>query len=124
MQNLKQMEEYKKEKMSKSAPEQDPVDDDSLDMDDMEGGEEEMGMDMEVEDQPTFSQEVPGQIEIEAGEAKPYMVLANLKKICDQANQLIGMVQSSGKAEQWAVDHITTSADDIEEVYNYYKYRV
>jgi hypothetical protein len=83
-----------------------------------------MGMDMEVEDQPTFSQEVPGQIEIEAGEAKPYMVLANLKKICDQANQLIGMVQSSGKAEQWAVDHITTSADDIEEVYNYYKYRV
>jgi hypothetical protein len=90
----------------------------------MEGGEEEMGMDMEVEDQPTFSQEVPGQIEIEAGEAKPYMVLANLKKICDQANQLIGMVQSSGKAEQWAVDHITTSADDIEEVYNYYKYRV
>lgn len=119
MQNLKQMEDYKKERMSKSAMGDEPVADDSMEMDDMEGGEEETG----VADQPAFSQEVPGQVEVEAGEAKPYMVLANLKKICDQANQLVGMIQSSGKVEQWAVDHITTSADDIEEVYNYYKYR-
>jgi hypothetical protein len=33
------------------------------------------------------------------------------------------MVQSSGKVEEWAADHITTSADDIEEVFNYYKYK-
>lgn len=118
MQNLKQMEDYKKERMAKSTSE-DPVSDDSLEMGlDMEDGAEDAGA-----EEPTFSQEVPGEVEIEAGEAKPYMVLANLKKICDQTNQLIGMVQSSGKVEQWAVDHITTSADDIEEVYNYYKYR-
>lgn len=118
MQNLKQMEDYKKERMSKSSVEENPADD--LGMEDMEGGDE---MEMEIEDEPTFSQEVPGKVEIEAGEAKPYMVLANLKKICDHTTQLISMVQSSGKVEQWAVDHITTSADDIEEVYNYYKYR-
>jgi hypothetical protein len=33
------------------------------------------------------------------------------------------MIQSSGKVEPWAVDHITTSADDVEEVFNYYKYK-
>ncbi len=120
MQNLKQMEDYKKEKMSKSLVDEAPVADDDLDMEDTEGGDE---VEMDMEDEPTYSQEVPGQIEIEHSEAKPYMVLANLKKICDQANQLVSMVQSSGKVEQWAVDHITTSADDIEEVYNYYKYR-
>jgi len=120
MQNLKQMEDYKKDRMNKSAVEETPVADDNLDMENTEGGKE---MDMDVAEEPTFSQEIPGQIEIEPGEAKPYMVLANLKKICDQANQLVSMVQSSGKVEQWAVDHITTSADDIEEVYNYYKYR-
>lgn len=118
MQNLKQMEDYKKERMAKSPMPEAPVADDSMQMDGMEGGE-----DKDAAEEPTFSQEVPGQVEIEAGEAKPYMVLANLKKICDQANQLVNMVQSSGKVEQWAVDHITTSADDIEEVYNYYKYR-
>jgi hypothetical protein len=120
MQNLKQMEDYKKERMSKSPVDEAPVADDNLGMEDTEDGED---MDMDFAEEPTFSQEVPGQIEIEPSEAKPYMVLANLKKICDQANQLVSMVQSSGKVEQWAVDHITTSADDIEEVYNYYKYR-
>ena len=53
---------------------------------------------------------------------RPYMVITNLKKIADQANQLLGMIQTAGKVEQWAVDHITTSSDDVEEVYNYYKY--
>jgi len=114
------MEDYKKERMAKAAMPEEPASDDNLEMGGMEDGEE---MEMDAAEEPTFSQEAPGQVEIEAGEAKPYMVLANLKKICDQANQLVSMVQSSGKVEQWAVDHITTSADDIEEVYNYYKYK-
>jgi hypothetical protein len=71
----------------------------------------------------TFSAENPAHLEVEANAPRPYMVITNLKKIADQANQLIGMVQASGKVEQWAVDHVTTSADDIEEVFNYYKYK-
>jgi len=71
----------------------------------------------------TFSAEDPAHLEVEANAPRPYMVITNLKKIADQANQLIGMVQASGKVEQWAVDHITTSADDVEEVFNYYKYK-
>lgn len=118
MQNLKQMEDYKKERMAKSSPEEAPVSDDSLEMD-----PQSPEMPESPEEEPTFSVEEPNEIEIEADAPKPYMVLANLKKICDQTNQLIDMVKSSGKVEQWAVDHITTSADDIEEVYNYFKYR-
>ena len=124
MQNLKQMEDYKKERISKEAQGEDVnATDASVDM----------GMDPETDatddfstDEPaadTFSAEVPTQLEVEANAPRPYMVITNLKKIADQANQLIGMVQSSGKVEQWAVDHITTSADDVEEVFNYYKYK-
>lgn len=126
MQNLKQMEDYKKDRISKEAQGEDVnATDASLDTD--------MGMDPEVDstdefptDEPatdTFSAEVPTQLEVEANAPRPYMVITNLKKIADQANQLIGMVQASGKVEQWAVDHITTSADDVEEVFNYYKYK-
>lgn len=72
---------------------------------------------------PPFPAQTPSEIEVESNAPKPYMVITNLKKMCDQTSQLIGMIQSSGKVEQWAVDHITTSADDIEEVYNYHKYK-
>ena len=71
----------------------------------------------------TFSAGSPTQLEVEDNAPRPYMVITNLKKIADQAYQLITMVQSSGKVEPWAVDHITTSADDVEEVFNYYKYK-
>lgn len=124
MQNLKQMEDYKKDRISKEAQGEDVNATDASD---------DMGMDPETDatddfstDEPatdTFSAEVPTQLEVEANAPRPYMVITNLKKIADQANQLIGMVQASGKVEQWCVDHITTSADDVEEVFNYYKYK-
>lgn len=126
MQNLKQMEDYKKDKLSKAAQ------GDDLNTPDV-SADTDMGMDPEVDssdefpaDMPatdTFSAEDPAHLEVEANAPRPYMVITNLKKIADQANQLIGMVQASGKVEQWAVDHITTSADDVEEVFNYYKYK-
>jgi hypothetical protein len=124
MQNLKPMEDYKKDRISKSTQGDDINATDmyaDMDMDtDMEADTEEFTSD---EPTDTFSAEVPGQLEVEANAPRPYMVITNLKKIADQANQLIGMVQASGKVEQWCVDHITTSADDVEEVFNYYKYK-
>jgi len=55
-------------------------------------------------------------------ELKPSMALTNLKKIASQAQELITMINQSNKLERWAEDHICTSADDIEEVYNYFKF--
>lgn len=127
MQNIKPIEDYKKQ--LRSEKEQDPeLDQEVQDLEEPSlGDDDDFEDEVEVEDelgaQPSFSAEKPNQIEVEANAPRPYMVITNLKKICDQANQLISMVQSSGKVEQWAVDHITTSADDIEEVYNYYKYK-
>lgn len=124
MQNLKQMEDYKKDRLSKAT--QEAGDEPELDMDQMElpDGEAELGDDFDAPETDTFSAEIPvAPIETEDNSGRPYMVITNLKKIADQANQLIGMVQSSGKVEPWAVDHITTSADDVEEVFNYYKYK-
>jgi hypothetical protein len=123
MQNLKQMEDYKKDRLSKAN--QEAGDESELDMDLMELPDTEVEGEEEF-DSPegdTFSAEIPAPVEVEGNGARPYMVITNLKKIADHANQLIGMVQSSGKVEEWAVDHITTSADDIEEVFNYYKYK-
>ena len=90
------------------------------DMGDEEMGDEEsddFGFETPVSDVP------PAPVSTGEDEHKPYMVITNLKKLADQANQLVAMVQSSGKVEAWAVDHITTSSDDIEEVFNYYKYK-
>jgi hypothetical protein len=103
MQNLKPLEDYKKQKQAASGDSDEKWADDAS--------------------SPSFSKEVPSQLEVEPNAPRPYMVITNLKKICDQANQLIGMINECGKVEQWAVDHITTSADDIEEVYNYFKYK-
>lgn len=53
-----------------------------------------------------------------------YMFFSNLEQIRDQANEILQMsknkvdrILSDGHA--WAVDHISTSKDDIEEVYNF-----
>jgi hypothetical protein len=126
MQNLKPMEDYKKDRISKATQEDDlntpAVSDDT----DMGADTETDSTDEFPAEEPatdTFSTEVPAHLEVEDNAPRPYMVITNLKKIADQANQLISMVQASGKVEQWAVDHITTSADDIEEVFNYYKYK-
>jgi hypothetical protein len=142
MQNLEPMDEYKKKLKAQggAAPEED-TDMDNTD-DDMDLGLDQEDGDTEDEDTgdqlalpasgsiaasaPTFTATpvlpATNGVSVEANSERPYMVITNLKKIVDQAGQLLGMIQTSGKVEQWAVDHITTSADDIEEVYNYYKY--
>lgn len=115
MQNLKQMEDYKKDKLSKETSDELNL---GMDKMDLEGDE-----DFDSPDADTFSAQIPVDMGSEENTSRPYMVISNLKKIADQANQLIAMIQSSGKTEEWAVDHISTSADDIEEVFNYYKYK-
>ena len=57
-----------------------------------------------------------------------YMFFQHLMTIKDAIDDLmqmdrekVDMILTNGHA--WAIDHITTSADDVEEVYNYYKYK-
>lgn len=62
-------------------------------------------------------------------EKNNYMFFQHLRTIKDAINDILEMDQdqldhllSDGHA--WAVDHITTAADDIEEVYHFLKNRV
>jgi hypothetical protein len=123
MQNLKPMEAYKKEAKAK-VQEQPEVD--NMEMDPADAAAvDQLGMEEEPGDDTMDTEETPAPAEAPAhsGNFKPYMVITNLKKIADQANQLIGLISQGSEVEPWAVDHITTSADDVEEVYNYYKYK-
>ena len=54
-----------------------------------------------------------------------YMVIQNLKQIIRQSNEILELDEKTlldlmNKAP-WAIDHLSTSKDDIEEVYNYVK---
>lgn len=48
-----------------------------------------------------------------------YMLISNLKKIKRLAAYLLDHVDDESDVDEWAKDHIATSADDIEEVYNF-----
>lgn len=53
-----------------------------------------------------------------------YMFFSNLKQIHRMAEEILGMDKSAvdeilTNGHAWAVDHIATSKDDIEEVYNW-----
>lgn len=127
MQNIKPIEDYKKQLRSEKEQQDPEMDQEVQDLGEPEMDGEDMG-DEEADDNfgveaPAEVPAMPAPIETGEDEHKPYMVITNLKKLADQANQLVAMVQSSGKVEAWAVDHITTSSDDIEEVFNYYKYK-
>jgi hypothetical protein len=54
-----------------------------------------------------------------------YMVMQNLKQMGEQIQEMMQMdenqLDSILKDHPWAVDHLTTSKDDIEEVYNFLK---
>lgn len=50
---------------------------------------------------------------------KNYMLISNLKKIKRMAAYLLDQVNDVDDVDEWAKDHIATSADDIEEVYNF-----
>lgn len=58
------------------------------------------------------------------GETKHYMFFSNLKTIKDRAEAILAM--DKGEVDRmledghdWAADHISTSKDDVEEVYNW-----
>jgi hypothetical protein len=56
--------------------------------------------------------------------ASHYMFFSNLKMIKEKAEAMLAMDQSKvdemlGDGHDWASDHISTSRDDVEEVYNW-----
>jgi hypothetical protein len=58
------------------------------------------------------------------GESNNYMFWQNLKGIYDDATEILGMNQQEVDAliadgHQWAVEHVITSKDDVEEVYHF-----
>ena len=59
-------------------------------------------------------------------EHQNYMFFQNLKTIRDAADAILNMNESMvdmilSNGHDWASDHIATSKDDIEEVYNFLK---
>lgn len=65
----------------------------------------------------------PG-VEEKGGETKHYMFFSNLKSIKEKAEKILEMDTAEvdrmlGDGHDWAADHIATSKDDVEEVYNW-----
>ena len=53
-------------------------------------------------------------------ENKNYMVIGNLEKIQRLSTAMLEKIKASpDELDEWAKDHIATSADDIEEVFNF-----
>lgn len=54
---------------------------------------------------------------------KNYMIKSNIETICRLADELKMILKNNPEYEfdEWAKDHISTSKDDIEEVFNYIK---
>jgi len=57
---------------------------------------------------------------------KNYMLFQNLQQIRDNVDKLLSMDAKEideliSNGHDWAADHITTSKDDIEEVFNFIK---
>lgn len=62
--------------------------------------------------------------EMPAGKAKNYMFFSNLKAIKEKAEKLLSLDSNQidsmlENGHDWASDHISSSRDDIEEVYNW-----
>jgi hypothetical protein len=65
----------------------------------------------------------------EMGETNNYMFWQNLKNINDNAAEILGMDMSEIDAllsdgHSWAVEHVITSKDDVEEVYHFLEYNM
>jgi isopropylmalate/homocitrate/citramalate synthase len=61
--------------------------------------------------------------------ADHYMFFQNLKTIKDEVDELMRMDKDKIEAllsdgHDWASDHIATSKDDVEEVYNFFKTKI
>lgn len=50
---------------------------------------------------------------------KNYMILTNLKKLNRLSAELLEKIDDSTDIDEWVADHISTSSDDVEEVFNY-----
>jgi len=64
-----------------------------------------------------------------SGESNNYMFWQNLKSINDNAAEILGMDMSEVDAllsdgHSWAVEHVITSKDDVEEVYHFLEYNM
>lgn len=58
------------------------------------------------------------------GDTKHYMFFSNLKTMKDRAEAILAMDKGEvdrmlGDGHDWAADHVATSKDDVEEVYNW-----
>ena len=58
-----------------------------------------------------------------------YMFFQNIKTICDAAKDIMEMDKDTvdeilSNGHDWASDHIATSNDDVEEVYNFLKNKI
>jgi len=58
-----------------------------------------------------------------------YMFFQNIKTICDAAKDIMEMDKDTvdeilSNGHDWASDHIATSKDDVEEVYNFLKNKI
>ncbi|NCA14164.1 MAG: hypothetical protein EBS89_08545 [Proteobacteria bacterium] len=67
--------------------------------------------------------------EAKDGDHKHYMFFSNLKVIKEKVDKMLAMDAGKidaelAKGHDWASDHITSSRDDIEEVYNWLTSRV
>ena len=65
----------------------------------------------------------------EMGETNNYMFWQNLKSINDDAAEILGMDMHEVDAllsngHNWAVEHVVTSKDDVEEVYHFLEYNM
>lgn len=88
---------------------------------------DELGLSEEDEDDLDFEPELDEEMVYEAHkEETNYMFFSNLKQIHRMAEEILGMDKSAvdeilTNGHAWAVDHIATSKDDIEEVCNFLK---
>jgi hypothetical protein len=73
---------------------------------------------------PETEQPDAGMPNQEVGELKHYMFFSNLKSMKEKIDAMLAMdaVEVDGMLDDghdWASDHISTSRDDVEEVYNW-----
>lgn len=50
---------------------------------------------------------------------KNYMIISNLEKIQRLSSELLKKIDGGSDIDEWVSDHISTSADDVEEVFNF-----
>lgn len=79
------------------------------------------------EKMPQMKQYLVEMVESENGETENYMLLQNLKRIIQQSQEILDLpvdeLDERMLGHQWAVDHISTAADDVDEVNTFLMHR-